>query len=143
MNALVTGGAGYIGAHMVRALGEAGHSVVVVDNLSSGHADAVPKGITFLREDVSAQSTMTQVLKDFRVDAVFHFASRIQVGESVLDPRLYYRDNLAAAISLLESTLAAKVGTFVLSSTAAIYGNPLHTPIGCLLPADYLLIISP
>lgn len=129
MNVLVTGGAGYIGSHLVRVLHGAGHRVVVVDDLSSGHRDAVPEGVPFVHADVRDRGAVRGALREHRAEAIVHFASRIQVGESVRDPRLYYRDNLAAGIELLESALDEKVGTFVLSSTAAVYGDPLHVPI--------------
>jgi UDP-glucose 4-epimerase len=128
VNVLVTGGAGYIGSHMVRALVAAGHRVVVVDDLSSGHADALAPGVPFVRADVRDEA-VAEALKEHAVEAVFHFASRIQVGESVADPRLYYKDNLGAAIVLCERVLEAKVPYFILSSTAAVYGAPIKTPI--------------
>ena len=126
---LVTGGAGYIGSHMVRVLLDAGHQVVVLDDLSSGHAETIPPGVTFVKGDIRSRDLVTALLRDHEVSAVFHFASRIQVGESVRDPRLYWRDNLAASIELLESVLDAKVSRFVLSSTAAVYGDPIRVPI--------------
>jgi UDP-glucose 4-epimerase len=128
VNVLVTGGAGYIGSHMVRALLGAGHRVVVVDDLSSGHADAVAPGVALVRADVRDEA-VAQALREHAIEAVFHFASRIQVGESVADPRLYFKDNLAAAIVLGERVLEAKVGYFILSSTAAVYGVPVRSPI--------------
>jgi UDP-glucose 4-epimerase len=128
MNVLVTGGAGYIGSHMVRALLEAEHRVIVVDDLSSGHIDAIAPGATFVCADVRAD-VVADVLREHAIEAVLHFASRIQVGESVTDPRLYYRDNLAAGVTFLERVLDAQVKYFVLSSTAAVYGDPIRTPI--------------
>ena len=128
MNVMVTGGAGYIGSHMVRALLGAGHRVVVLDDLSSGHLDAISPGATFVCADVRAEA-VAETLSKHEIEAVLHFASRIQVGESVTDPRLYFRDNLAAAVTLLERVLDAKVKTFVLSSTAAVYGDPMRTPL--------------
>ena len=130
MRVLVTGGAGYIGSHMVRALELGGHHVVVVDDLSSGHADAVPKGVPFIRCDVRDRGAVSHAIQTHEVTAIFHFASRIQVGESVRDPRLYYRDNLAAGVELLDIALDAGVKRLILSSTAAVYGNPIRTPIG-------------
>ena len=129
MNVLVTGGAGYIGSHMVRVLLRAGHAVTVLDDLSAGHADAVPKGTRLVQADVRAKDVVVPLLRAERIDAIFHFASRIQVGESVRDPRLYYRDNLAAGVGLLESALDAGVRRFILSSTAAVYGDPIRVPI--------------
>ena len=129
MNVLVTGGAGYIGSHMVHVLRRAGHSVAVLDDLSAGHADAVPAGTRLVTADVRARDVVLPLLRDEKIEAIFHFASRIQVGESVRDPRLYFRDNLAAGVMLLESALDAGVLRFVLSSTAAVYGDPIRVPI--------------
>ena len=129
MRVMVTGGAGYIGSHMVLALGRAGHEVVVVDDLSAGHRDAVPPGVELVQANVADRTRVTDVLRARRVEAIVHFASRIQVGESVVDPRLYYTGNLAAAVALLESALDAGVRRFVLSSTAAVYGDPIRVPI--------------
>ena len=129
MNVCVTGGAGYIGSHMVRVLLRAGHAVVVVDDLSAGHADAVPPGVPLVRADVRDGGAIGRALREHRVEAVFHFASRIQVGESVVNPRFYWRDNLAAAVGLLDAVLDAGVKRFILSSTAAVYGDPLRTPL--------------
>ncbi len=129
MNVCVTGGAGYIGSHMVRVLRRAGHGVVVVDDLSAGHADALPKDVPLVKADVRDREAVSRALRDHAVEAVLHFASRIQVGESVVKPLLYWRDNLAAGIALFETALDANVKHFVLSSTAAVYGNPIRTPI--------------
>jgi UDP-glucose 4-epimerase len=129
MRTLVTGGAGFIGSNMVQMLAEAGHDVVVIDDLSSGHADAVPRGIELVTGDVADRAVVGDVLRRGRIEAVLHFASRIEVEESVVDPRLHYRGNLAAAISLLETALDTGVRHFVLSSTAAVYGTPARVPI--------------
>jgi UDP-glucose 4-epimerase len=110
-------------------LQRADHAVVVVDDLSSGHRDAVPSGVPFVHADVRDAAAVGRALEEHHVEAVFHFASRIQVGESVRDPRLYYRDNLAAGIALLETLLDHEVRAFVLSSTAAVYGDPRYLPI--------------
>jgi UDP-glucose 4-epimerase len=126
---LVTGGAGYIGSHMVRVLARAGHHVVVLDDLSSGHADAVPAGTRLVRADVRSTGEVTALLRDEKIDSVFHFASRIQVGESVREPRLYWQGNLAAGVALLDAVLDAGVRRFILSSTAAVYGDPIRVPI--------------
>jgi UDP-glucose 4-epimerase len=129
MQVLVTGGAGYIGSHMALVLRRAGHGVIVVDDLSTGHRDAVPAGTPLVEASVADPARMADVLRTHRVDAILHFAGRIQVGESVREPRLYYEGNVAAAIALLGSALDAGVGCFVLSSTAAVYGDPLRVPI--------------
>ncbi len=128
MRVLVTGGCGYIGSHMVRVLAQSGHEVSVVDDLSAGHLDCLPRGVHFTKLDVR-DVLVRDLLRKQRIEAVLHFASRIQVGESVRDPRLYYRDNLSAGVGLLEHVLDAGVRSFVLSSTAAVYGDPKYTPI--------------
>lgn len=129
MGVLVTGGAGYIGSHMVSALSREGREPVVIDSLITGHRDALPSHVPLLVSDVGDRARVTAFLEEHRVRAVMHFASRIQVGESVTDPRRYYVDNLAAAVSLLESCLDAGVERFILSSTAAVYGVPSAVPI--------------
>ena len=129
MRILVTGGCGYIGSHMVRVLRRAGHDVLVLDDLSAGDAATVPAGVDLVVGDVRDRAKVAPLLRDRGIAAVFHFASRIQVGESVVDPRKYFRDNLGAAIELLESVLDAGVGRFVLSSTAAVYGIPERSPL--------------
>ena len=129
MKVLVTGGAGYIGSHMALALLRAGHDVVVVDDLSAGHRDAVPAGATFVQAGVADRERMRDVLGLHAVEAILHFAGRIEVGESMRDPRRYYERNVAATIALLDAALDARVGRFVLSSTAAVYGDPVRVPI--------------
>jgi UDP-glucose 4-epimerase len=129
MRVLVTGGAGYVGSHMAVVLLRAGHDVVVVDDLSSGHRDALRAGTAFVAASVSDRPRMSEVLRTHGIEAILHFAARTQVAESVGDPRLYYESNVAASIALLESALDAGVKRFVLSSTAAVYGDPLRVPI--------------
>ncbi len=129
INVFVTGGAGYIGSHMVRVLLRAGHGVVVLDDLSAGHAETIPAEAIFAKGDIRDGALVSGLLHEHAIKAVFHFASRIQVGESVRDPRLYWRDNLAASVALLESVLDAGIRRFILSSTAAVYGDPIRVPI--------------
>lgn len=129
MRALVTGGAGYVGSHMVRVLLDAGHDVVVLDDLSTGHRDAVSAGARFVQGDVGDGSEVAALLRAERIDAVLHFAARIRVEESVSAPRRYYQGNLVATLGLLEAVLDVKPAAFVLSSTAAVYGVPESTPI--------------
>jgi UDP-glucose 4-epimerase len=129
MRVVVTGGAGYIGSHMVRTLQRAGHPVLIVDDLSTGHVETIPGDVPFVKVDVADRTRVTEALRSHRAEAVVHFASRIQVGESVTNPRLYYSGNLGASIALLESVLDAGVSRFILSSTAAVYGQPVHVPI--------------
>jgi UDP-glucose 4-epimerase len=128
MNILVVGGAGYIGSHMVKRLLKDGHHVIVVDNLSSGYKDAILTK-TIFEVDIADQKNLSKVFEENSIDAVFHFASFIQVGESVTNPAKYYRNNVAATLSLLEVMVKFKVMHFVFSSTAAVFGNPDYSPI--------------
>ena len=129
MNIVVTGGAGYIGSHAVRKLIEAKHKVFVLDNLSYGHAEAVPKDVPFFHCDLAETDRIETILRENKIDAVMHFAALISVGESVQEPILYYRNNTAGALSLLEAMQRVGVKRFVFSSTAAVYGEPEETPI--------------
>jgi len=129
MHILVTGGAGYIGSHAVRKLSEAGHSVVVLDNLSYGHRAALSDDIPFYHVDLQETNRIETILREHHIQAVMHFAALISVGESVQKPLLYYRNNTAGAMSLLEAMERVGVKRFVFSSTAATYGEPEETPI--------------
>jgi len=126
---LVTGGAGYIGSVTAQALLDAGHAVVVVDDLSTGHAAAVPDGARLVAHDLADPLFMTDLLRAENVDAVVHFAALSLVGESMREPLRYYRHNVGGAIALLEACVSAGVERFVLSSTAAVYGHPKAVPI--------------
>lgn len=125
---LVTGGAGYIGSHVVLALGEAGYQVLTYDNLSTGHREAVLHG-DLVVGDLADRGLLKTTLADFQPEAVLHFAAAIEVGESVTNPLKYYRNNSANALSLLEAVRAAGIGRFIFSSTAAVYGNPPEVPV--------------
>lgn len=129
MTVLVAGGAGYIGSHFLRTLVDHDAHAVVVDDLSAGHADAVPDGIPLVRCAVGDRTAMRDVLKTHRPDAVVDFAGLIQVGESVRHPDRYYGVNVVQTLALLDEMLQAGVGTFVFSSTAAVYGDPAYVPI--------------
>ncbi|MDR3234821.1 MAG: UDP-glucose 4-epimerase GalE [Planctomycetaceae bacterium] len=129
MNILITGGAGYIGSHAVRKAATAGHSVVVIDNLSYGHRQAVPGMVLFYQVDLKETDRIEEILRKHKIEAVMHFAALISVGESVQKPLLYYRNNTAGAMSLLEAMERAGVMRFVFSSTAATYGEPEEVPI--------------
>ena len=129
MNILVTGGAGYIGSHAVRKLIEAGHTVIVLDNLSYGHRAAIPKNVPFYQVDLQETEQIEEILRKHQIQAVMHFAALISVSESVQKPLLYFRNNTAGAVSLLEAMERAGVKRFVFSSTAATYGEPEETPI--------------
>ncbi|MFA7668474.1 MAG: UDP-glucose 4-epimerase GalE [Burkholderiaceae bacterium] len=125
---LVVGGAGYIGSHMVLRLAQAGHDVVVYDNLGSGHRDAVLAG-QLVVGDLADRAALWQLFSAHRFDAVMHFASSIQVGESMVKPARYYANNVGNTIHLIEAMLAHDVQRLIFSSTAAIFGNPAYTPI--------------
>ena len=129
MTVLVAGGAGYIGSHFLRTLVERGIDVVVVDDLSAGHADAVPDGVPLVRCSIGDRDAIRAVLEEHKPDAVVDFAGLIQVGESVRHPDRYYNVNVAQTLSLLNEMVRAKVRSFVFSSSAAVYGEPEHVPI--------------
>lgn len=128
MNILVTGGAGYIGSHMVKLLLDHGHAVTVLDNLSTGHADSV-LAYDFVREDLCS-THLDEVFGARAIDAVLHFAALIQVGDSVRMPALYYQTNVTGTLNLLDAMVRHQVRRLIFSSTAAVYGNPLALPIG-------------
>lgn len=128
MKVLVTGGAGYIGSHVVRQLGEAGHEVVVYDNLSSGHAWAVLAG-ALVEGDLGDAKALDALFARHRFDAVLHFAAYIVVPESVAEPLKYYANNTRNTLGLLERVQRFEVPYFVFSSTAAVYGMPDETVI--------------
>ena len=129
MNVLVTGGAGYIGSHAVRELQAAGHGVVVLDSLVKGHRTSIPEEIPFIQADIRDAAILAKTFAHHAIDAVMHFAAASEVGESMANPAKYYRDNVAATLSLLESMQAANVRKIVFSSTAAVYGEPECCPI--------------
>ena len=129
MRVLVTGGAGYVGGVSVDALLAAGHDVVVLDDLTTGHAAVVPAEATLVHGSYGDETAVREVLETHRIDAILHCAARSLVGESVRDPARYYRDNVAGGVALLEAARAAGVTRLVFSSTAAVYGVPDRTPI--------------
>lgn len=135
MNVLVAGGAGYIGSHTVKRLKEAGHSPVIYDNLSRGHRSVVDiLKVPFVAADLNDKPVLIKTLRDHKIDAVMHFAAYAYVGESVTDPLMYYHNNVATTISVLESMAEAGVERFVFSSTCATYGDPDTIPITEDLP---------
>jgi len=129
MKILVTGGAGYIGSVVTAELLNAGHEVIVFDNLSRGHRSALPAAATLVVGDVADRKSLNLLFKSHTIDAVMHFAALIEVAESMKGPELYYRNNSVGTLTLLEATLSTGVKKFVFSSTAALYGNPKRTPI--------------
>ena len=128
MKILVVGGAGYIGSHMVKMLVDSGHEPVTFDDLSSGFREAVLGG-EFIQGSIADRDAIACAMVSHRFDAVMHFASFIQVGESVCNPSIYYRNNLSNTLNLLDAMVAAHVKRFIFSSTAAIFGEPVYVPI--------------
>lgn len=128
---LVVGGAGYIGSHMVQHLLASGHEVVVADNFSTGFLDALVAAGSpaFTELDITDEAALSGLFSSHRFDAVLHFASFIQVGESVTDPGKYYANNLSATLKLLQAMVKREVKHFIFSSTAAVYGDPVYLPI--------------
>jgi UDP-glucose 4-epimerase len=125
---LVTGGAGYIGSVVTTQLLDAGHAVTVLDDLSTGHADAIPDGATFVQGSLLDRAGLGALLgRGF--DGVLHFAAKSLVGESMQDPGRYWRNNVGGALELLDAMAAAGVPRLVFSSTAAVYGEPETVPI--------------
>ena len=129
MTVLVTGGAGYIGSHMVLELADAGERVIVLDNLTTGHEWAIPAGVPLVVGDSGDQELVGRLLRDEAVDAIIHFAASIVVPDSVRDPLGYYRNNTMNTRALIECAVQAGVRHFIFSSTAAVYGNPAEIPV--------------
>ncbi len=129
MSVLVTGGAGYIGSHMVHELLDAGEKVVVIDNLSTGFRRAVPPRARLVVGDFGDHSLLAGIFAANRIDSIIHFAAKTVVPESVADPLSYYLNNTAKARTLLDCSVKAGVKNFIFSSTAAVYGNPERNPV--------------
>ncbi len=126
---LVTGGAGYVGSHLVLALLDQGHHVTVYDNLHQGHRAAIPAGTPLIHADLADRDTLNATLADGPWDAVFHFAALSIVGESMQRPFLYFSQNASLGMGLIGACVRHKITRFVLSSTAALFGNPQRIPI--------------
>lgn len=129
MTVLITGGAGYIGSHAVIALKDAGWTVAVVDNLSTGFRAAVPDSVPFYEGDIGDAGLIGQIIAEQRVGAIMRFAGSIIVPESVTDPLKYYDNNTARSRTLIQAAVAHGVSHFIFSSTAAVYGEPYHSPV--------------
>ena len=129
MSVLVTGGAGYIGSHMVHALVDAGESVVVIDNLSSGFAAFLPEDVALAVGDAADEGLVANAITRYGVDSIIHFAGSVVVPDSMRDPLGYYRNNTMTTQSLLKAAIKGGVSRFIFSSTAAVYGNPEQMPV--------------
>src|ERR1700745_1342923 len=129
MTVLVTGGAGYIGSHMVLALAEAGESVVVIDNLSTGFSTSLPEGVPLFIGDAADENLVEGVISAHGVESIIHFAGSVVVPDSMRDPLAYYRNNTMTTQSLLRAAVKTGVNRFIFSSTAAVYGNPEQVPV--------------
>ena len=129
MTILVTGGAGYIGSHMVHELVDSGESVVVLDNLSTGFRYLIPGEVPFVTGSTGDRDLVGEVIRTHRVTAIIHFAASIVVPDSIADPLGYYRNNTMNTCLLLDAAVAGGVKHFIFSSTAAVYGNPDHVPV--------------
>jgi UDP-glucose 4-epimerase len=129
MTVLVTGGAGYIGSHLVRALAEAGERIVVVDNLSTGFSNFLPEGVPLFIGDAADENLVEGVIVRHQVESIIHFAGSVVVPDSMRDPLGYYRNNTMTTRSLLNAAVKGGVNRFIFSSTAAVYGNPEQVPV--------------
>ena len=129
MNVLVTGGCGYIGGTVATILMQAGHTVTVLDNLCHSRRDQLPKGATFVEANIADREVVERVLRDAKPDGVLHFAALIEAGESMQKPLMYFGNNTASTLALLEAMHTVGVNKLVFSSTAAVYGEPESVPI--------------
>src|SRR6188474_1589787 len=129
MTVLVTGGAGYIGSHMVYALVAAGERVVVLDNLSTGFDWAIAEGVPLVLGETGDQALVSELIMQHGVESIIHFAASIVVPDSVADPLGYYGNNTVNSRALIETAVKGGVRHFIFSSTAAVYGNPARVPV--------------
>ncbi|WP_439923007.1 UDP-glucose 4-epimerase GalE [Nitrobacter sp. JJSN] len=136
MATLITGGAGFIGGHTVLAFLDRGEVPIVLDDLSTGSREAVPSNVPFIVGDVGDAELVSRLIRNYKIDAVVHFAAKIVVPESVAEPLKYYRNNTVNTHTLLQAAVEENVKYFVFSSSAAVYGNPSSTPVNeAALPA--------
>lgn len=129
MAVLVTGGAGYIGSHVVRLLLKKRYEVIILDNLSRGHKESLPQNVIFEEVDLLDKEKLSLVIQKHNIESVIHFAALAYVGESVEDPEMYYRNNVSGSFNLINALKEKGVKHFVFSSTCSLYGNPLTIPI--------------
>jgi UDP-glucose 4-epimerase len=129
MSILVTGGAGYIGSHMVHELVDAGERVVVLDNLSTGFDWAVANGVPLIIGDTGDQNLVAQIIREYKVHSIIHFAAWLVVPDSVKDPLGYYKNNTVNSRALIETAIRVGLRQFIFSSTCAVYGNPAQVPV--------------
>ncbi len=128
-NILVTGGAGYIGSHTVKQLTKRNNSVIVIDNLSRGHIEAIPNNVKFLNCDLSNFDKLNELITNENIESIIHFAAFAYVGESVEKPSIYYENNVIGSFNLLKAAVNNNIKKFVFSSTCSLYGNPAIVPI--------------
>ncbi len=126
---LVTGGAGYIGSHFVKLLKEKNYKIIVLDNLSRGHKEAIPEDVIFEEVDLLDKAKLRVTLFKYKIDVVVHFAAFAYVGESVQNPSMYFKNNVLGSYNLIETCRELYIKNFILSSTCSIYGNPDSIPI--------------
>ncbi|MEO6349703.1 MAG: UDP-glucose 4-epimerase GalE [Candidatus Limnocylindrales bacterium] len=129
MRVLVTGGAGYVGSVTVERLIDTGHEVAILDSMFRGHKGAIADGATLVTADIGDATAVEAALRDNGIEAVLHCAGLAQVAESVVNPQIYFRDNVGGGLLLLDAMIAAGVQRIVFSSSASVYGTPIHTPI--------------
>lgn len=129
MNILVSGGAGYIGSHFVKEALNNNYNVIVLDNLSRGHLKALPKNVELINQNLNDTEILKNKFSQYNISCIVHFAGYALVGESVDNPQLYYKNNIAGTLSLLEAALECNIKNIIFSSSCSVYGNPLLTPI--------------
>jgi UDP-glucose 4-epimerase len=136
LKVLVTGGAGYIGSHFVKILLQNNIQCIVLDNLSRGHQEAVPENVAFENIDLLNENELFKLFSKYEIDAIVHFAAFAYVGESVENPKMYYKNNVIGSYNLISAAAEASVNKLVFSSTCSLYGNPTEIPISENLPTN-------